>query len=122
MHVQQLLRQFGTDFETIARMFPTRTRAQIKAKYQKEDKIDTNRVGEALDDRKPIGEFSYRGVSAILNDQTKTQLIVNRSRRVRQNDWNRSEWSDSGRSLREDSKTEGESRTGSETRGTFDLW
>ncbi|KAI9891331.1 MAG: Transcription factor TFIIIB component B [Vezdaea aestivalis] len=42
------LRMFGTDFEIIAKMFPTRNRRQVKLKFNKEEKEDILRVREAL--------------------------------------------------------------------------
>lgn len=58
--MKQLLNQFGTDFEMIARLFPRRTRAQIKAKWMKEEKTNSKKITEALMSRKDIGQFSPR--------------------------------------------------------------
>jgi hypothetical protein len=55
MRFEQALRQFGTDFEMIAGLFPRRTRAQIKAKWIKEDKINPALITDALMSKKDIG-------------------------------------------------------------------
>ena len=44
----QGLRMFGTDFEIIAKMFPLRSRRQIKLRYNKEERIDPVRLKQAL--------------------------------------------------------------------------
>jgi transcription factor TFIIIB component B'' len=44
----QGLRMFGTDFEIIAKMFPLRSRRQIKLRYNKEERIDPVRIKQAL--------------------------------------------------------------------------
>ncbi|CAG9462276.1 unnamed protein product [Pedinophyceae sp. YPF-701] len=41
------LEQFGADFSLIERLFPGRTRPQIKAKYKREEKINPDRVHAA---------------------------------------------------------------------------
>ncbi|KAI9786863.1 MAG: Transcription factor TFIIIB component B [Geoglossum umbratile] len=47
-HFYNALRMFGTDFGMISKMFPDRTRRQIKLKFNKEEKTDSKRVTEAL--------------------------------------------------------------------------
>ncbi|KAH0537831.1 hypothetical protein FGG08_005444 [Glutinoglossum americanum] len=42
------LRMFGTDFGMISKMFPGRSRRQIKLKFNKEERTDPKRVTEAL--------------------------------------------------------------------------
>jgi transcription factor TFIIIB component B'' len=42
------LYQFGTDFMTISKMFPGRTRRHVKSKFVKEERSDPNRIKEAL--------------------------------------------------------------------------
>jgi len=42
------LRQFGTDFESIAKMLPPRSRRQIKLKFTKEEKNYPDRINKAL--------------------------------------------------------------------------
>lgn len=49
----QALRQFGTDFSLIQRLFPGRTRRQIKKKYLVEDKINPGRVEAAIKNLNP---------------------------------------------------------------------
>ena len=49
----QALRQFGTDFSLIQRLFPGRTRRQIKKKYLAEDKLNPERVEEAVRNLNP---------------------------------------------------------------------
>ena len=50
------LRVFGTDFEMIARLFPERTRRQIKLKFNREERSNKVRVDEALKQRKSLDE------------------------------------------------------------------
>lgn len=42
------LRQFGTDFEMIASMFPHRNRRQIKLKFNKEEKVNAAKINRIL--------------------------------------------------------------------------
>jgi transcription factor TFIIIB component B'' len=42
------LRMFGTDFEMISKMFPGRSRRQIKLKFRKEEKANPQLINEAL--------------------------------------------------------------------------
>ncbi|KXS99376.1 hypothetical protein AC578_8997 [Pseudocercospora eumusae] len=42
------LRMFGTDFLVISKMFPPKTRRMIKSKFTREEKLDPNRVTDAL--------------------------------------------------------------------------
>jgi transcription factor TFIIIB component B'' len=49
----QALRQFGTDFSLIQRLFPGRSRRQIKKKYLVEDKINPGRVEAAIRNLNP---------------------------------------------------------------------
>ena len=42
------LRMFGTDFMTISKMFPGRTRRQIKLKFNREERADPERIKEAV--------------------------------------------------------------------------
>jgi transcription factor TFIIIB component B'' len=42
------LSQFGTDFMTISKMFPGRTRRHVKSKFVKEERADPERIKEAL--------------------------------------------------------------------------
>ena len=49
----QALRQFGTDFSLIQRLFPGRSRRQIKKKYLVEDKTNPQRVEAAIKNLNP---------------------------------------------------------------------
>ena len=49
----QALAQFGTDFSLIQRLFPGRTRRQIKKKYLVEDKTNARRVEAAVRNKNP---------------------------------------------------------------------
>eukprot|EP01028_Stygiella_incarcerata_P007632 TRINITY_DN31766_c0_g1_i4.p1 TRINITY_DN31766_c0_g1~~TRINITY_DN31766_c0_g1_i4.p1 ORF type:complete len:105 (+),score=24.35 TRINITY_DN31766_c0_g1_i4:175-489(+) len=48
------LHVYGTEFSLIETMFPGRTRRQIKAKYQREDRENHERVLECLRSRTPL--------------------------------------------------------------------
>lgn len=50
----QGLRMFGTDFMMISKMFPDTSRAVIKKKFNKEEKLNPERVFEALNSKQPI--------------------------------------------------------------------
>ncbi|KAK4057277.1 hypothetical protein OIO90_001774 [Microbotryomycetes sp. JL221] len=56
------VRQFGTDFEMIAGLFPNRNRRQIKTKWNKEDKTFPQKITAALMGKKAIdlNEYSKR--------------------------------------------------------------
>ncbi|KAK0738317.1 hypothetical protein B0T18DRAFT_492321 [Schizothecium vesticola] len=49
------LSMFGTDFETIARMFPGKTRKHVKLKFNREERAAPDRIREALVGRKTVG-------------------------------------------------------------------
>ncbi len=49
------LSQYGTDFQLIAQLFPKRNRKQVKAKFKKEEKLNTRLIDQALKTRLPIG-------------------------------------------------------------------
>lgn len=61
----QGLTQFGTDFELISRMFSNRTRRQIKAKFVREEKIDSARLEEALSGKKKIDINFYERMTKV---------------------------------------------------------
>nr|POE56730.1 transcription factor tfiiib component b'' [Quercus suber] len=42
------LRMFGTDFDIISKMFPPKTRMQVKKKFNREERIDLARINAAL--------------------------------------------------------------------------
>ena len=55
------LRMFGTDFEIISKMFPTRSRRAVKLKYTHEEKVNQARISQTLrGERIPVDieEFS----------------------------------------------------------------
>lgn len=48
--------QFGTDFEMISMVMPGRTRAHIRAKFNREEKLAPKKITEYLiTKRKPLG-------------------------------------------------------------------
>lgn len=49
------LSMFGTDFETIARMFPGKTRKHVKLKFNREERAAPDRIREALVGQKTVG-------------------------------------------------------------------
>ncbi|KAE8260038.1 hypothetical protein A4X13_0g614 [Tilletia indica] len=51
--------QWGTDFEMIARLFPTRSRHQIKLKFSREEKLDPARINLAFKTRIPVDLEAY---------------------------------------------------------------
>ncbi|KAI5479784.1 hypothetical protein MNV49_002596 [Pseudohyphozyma bogoriensis] len=59
----ECLGRFGTDFEMIAGLFPTRTRRQIKAKWNKEDRINPKGITAALMQRKDMDLESYAKIT-----------------------------------------------------------
>lgn len=59
----QCLSQFGTDFEMIARLFQNRTRSQIRAKWNKEERANPHKITLALKTKKPIGAWSSHGLA-----------------------------------------------------------
>ena len=44
----QLMGKFGTDFQTMQKLIPGRSRSQLKGKYRRECKLDPERVDHAL--------------------------------------------------------------------------
>ena len=47
-HFVQVMAKFGTDFQTMQKLMPGRTRSQLKGKYRRECKLDPERVDLAL--------------------------------------------------------------------------
>ncbi|KAL3696887.1 hypothetical protein R1sor_010963 [Riccia sorocarpa] len=66
------IRQFGTDFELITNLFPTRTRRQIKAKYKKEEAANPRRMSDALTYR-PKDQSHYAEMMSRLNMEDLVQ-------------------------------------------------
>jgi hypothetical protein len=56
------LQQCGTDFTLLQRLFPNKTRRQIRNKYKKEDLADPARVRDALRTRRPIDIKRFAGL------------------------------------------------------------
>jgi transcription factor TFIIIB component B'' len=55
------LRMFGTDFEMISNMFPSRSRRQIKLKFNKEERLYPNRINRTLlGERVPVDFEEYK--------------------------------------------------------------
>ncbi|RCH82874.1 Transcription factor TFIIIB component B [Rhizopus azygosporus] len=61
-----LLSQFGTDFETISKAMPNRSRAQIRLKFNKEEKLHPEKITEYLiTKRKPADLEKYKEIAGI---------------------------------------------------------
>ena len=65
------LKEFGTDFSLIERLFPGRNRRQIKRKWLKEEKKNPVRIEEALNYRSEHPSQQYRDMMNLLRDQRK---------------------------------------------------
>ncbi|PNS15466.1 hypothetical protein CAC42_725 [Sphaceloma murrayae] len=48
------LRMFGTDFSIISKMFPPKTRRQIKLKFVREERLDPQRITDALSGKSSV--------------------------------------------------------------------
>jgi transcription factor TFIIIB component B'' len=59
------LSQFGTDFSLIERLFPGRTRHQIKNKFTSEERLAPDKVDAALRDRTGGGGTGAGGISSV---------------------------------------------------------
>ena len=59
------LSQFGTDFSLIERLFPGRTRHQIKNKFTSEERLAPHKVDAALRDRTGGGGTGAGGISSV---------------------------------------------------------
>lgn len=58
------LRMFGTDFEMISKMFPGRSRRSIKLKFNREEKLDKNRIKDTLlRERMPVDMALFQELS-----------------------------------------------------------
>ena len=60
--------QFGTDFSLIARLFPGRSRRQVKRKYLIEDRADPRRIEQAIKSRDQ-DPMMYKNLIAVLQAQ-----------------------------------------------------
>ena len=61
----EALRQFGTDFSLLQRLFPGRSRRQIKKKYLVEDKVNPSRVEAAINNLEPRPQL-YESLISLL--------------------------------------------------------
>ena len=62
------LSQFGTDFTLIAHLFPGRQRRHMKNKFNRESKINLDRVNEALQQSETMNRDSYKDMIALLKE------------------------------------------------------
>ncbi|KAK3375107.1 transcription factor TFIIIB component-like protein [Podospora didyma] len=77
------LGMFGTDFDTISRMFPDKTRKHIKLKFNREERANPQRITEALVGKKTVAinidEYQrqtgqeYQTAEAIYAEQKKAE-------------------------------------------------
>ncbi|CAG8566319.1 8621_t:CDS:2 [Paraglomus occultum] len=59
------LSMWGTDFEIISKLFPTRTRRQVKAKFKRESRLDPKRINEATANRIPIDLEEFTKITGV---------------------------------------------------------
>jgi len=64
------LKQFGTDFSLIQRLFPGRTRRQIKKKYLIEDRMNPKRVESAINYLSPQPDMYHRLIDVLTASNT----------------------------------------------------
>lgn len=70
----EALRTFGTDFSLMTKIFPHRSRRQLKYKFKREERENPDLVDGALNGpRKPIPEVLPTIVSAITTNTTNTE-------------------------------------------------
>jgi len=67
------LREFGTDFSLIERLFPGRNRRQVKRKWLKEERLNPARVEEALKWRGGGETSQYEDMIAMLQQAREAQ-------------------------------------------------
>ena len=60
------LRNWGTDFQIISQLFPPKTRAMIKKKFNREEKLDPARVNAALLGKDPVS-MDLKGYATAAN-------------------------------------------------------
>jgi transcription factor TFIIIB component B'' len=60
------LRNWGTDFQIISQLFPPKTRAMIKKKFNREEKLDPARVNAALLGKDPVS-MDLKGYASAAN-------------------------------------------------------
>ncbi|KAL9653996.1 hypothetical protein ABK040_014205 [Willaertia magna] len=71
------LKQFGTDFSMISRLFPKRTRREIQNKYKSEEKKNKKKIESALRNRAPIDMTLFQNKS---KEKDKVQGVVRRKK------------------------------------------
>ena len=80
------LRQYGTDFSFIEKQFPSRSRAQIKNKFKKEEKLNPKKIEYALKNRLPIDEKKFREMLSQTEEYKRAkekQLILAEKEKLR---------------------------------------
>jgi transcription factor TFIIIB component B'' len=60
------LRNWGTDFQIISQLFPGKTRAMIKKKFNREEKLDPTRINAALLGKDPVS-MDLKGYASAAN-------------------------------------------------------
>ena len=60
------LRNWGTDFQIISQLFPPKTRAMIKKKFNREEKLDPARINAALLGKDPVS-MDLKGYASAAN-------------------------------------------------------
>lgn len=61
----QCLEQWGTDFEIMSKLFRNRTRAQLKRKFNKEDRVNPARVRQALSGGTRMSQAEYEHLAGL---------------------------------------------------------
>ncbi len=69
----QALATFGSDFNTIATLFPSRTRRAIKLKFTREEKSDPGRIDAALKGR-TCNSTAYQSVLSRLEFEPNCEV------------------------------------------------
>ena len=71
---------FGADFSMIAKLFPTRNRAQLKNKFNKEEKTNSKLIDNAFNKNKVLGKRSImdriRNFNKILESQDEINFVA----------------------------------------------
>lgn len=60
----EALQKFGPNLELIALCFPSRDRAQIRGKWKREDKINPDKITQAMMAKAPLGALASSHCSA----------------------------------------------------------
>ncbi len=67
----QGLRMFGTDFMMISKMFPGTSRAIVKKKYTKEEKLNPEKIFTALNSKEPVDLQAFSEMTDTVYDDPK---------------------------------------------------